>query len=98
MEEKFLTLHPQGIKGVNISLIKYNLIRGYILKVIEQENSIAFQDLVEKANRELSPTFDGKVNWYIVTVKLDLEARNLIERILGTSPHRLQICKKGLDR
>jgi len=39
----------------------------------------------------LSATFDGKVVWYVVSVKLDLEARGTIERVPKTSPHELRI-------
>jgi hypothetical protein len=40
---------------------------------------------------ELSDTFDGKVVWYILTVKLDLEARGIIERIPKINPHKLRM-------
>ncbi|MFW5700508.1 MAG: DUF6958 family protein [Cyclobacteriaceae bacterium] len=40
---------------------------------------------------KLSSTFDGKVVWYVVTVKLDLEAHEIIERVPKTSPHRLRM-------
>ena len=46
------------------------------------------------AAKELSDAFDGKVVWYIVTVKLDLEARGILERIPKTSPHRLRMVKQ----
>ncbi len=90
-EEKFLTLHPQGKKGVNILKRRYDLIRAYILKVIKKEKEITFQDLCDKAEHDLAKTFDGKVIWYVVSVKLDLEARKIIERIPKTSPHKLKM-------
>jgi len=43
------------------------------------------------AIRDLSEEFDGKVVWYIVSVKLDLEARGIIERIPKTSPHQIRL-------
>jgi hypothetical protein len=43
------------------------------------------------AVKELQPNFEGKVVWYIVTVKLDLEARQVIERVPKTSPHQLRL-------
>ncbi len=90
-EEKILTLHPQGKKGVNILKRRYDLIREYILSVIKEKEVITFEELSDKAVTELSETFDGKVLWYVVTVKLDLEARGEIERIPKTSPHQLRI-------
>ena len=89
--ERIMTLHPQGKKGVHILKIKYDVIKRFILKTIKEHHTISYQDLDIIANKELSNTFDGKVSWYIVSVKLDLEARNLIERIPKTSPHQLRL-------
>jgi len=91
-EERILTLHPQGKKGVNILRNKYDFIAKFILDTIEAETQISFQDLWDKAEKELAPTFDGKVGWYLVSVKLDLEARKVIERVPKKSPHELRMC------
>lgn len=90
-EERIMTLHPQGKKGVNILKTKYDLIKEYIIKKTTEHGDIAYEDLSDSAVKELSPTFDGKVGWYIVSVKLDLEARGIIERIPKTSPHRIRM-------
>ncbi len=89
-EEKILTLHPQGKQGVNIVKRRYDAIKDFILQKVEQHGDISFEDLSDLAEEELT-TFDGKVLWYVVTVKLDLEARGVIERIPKTSPHRLRM-------
>lgn len=89
--DKILTLHPQGKKGVNISREKYDHIRDFILKTIKKEGEITYQALNKLAIKKLTDTFDGSVPWYLVTVKLDLEARNIIERIPKTSPHELRL-------
>ena len=92
-EEKILTLHPAGKKGTNISLAKYNQIKDAILEVLENEDEISYEDLSDRLIEEMQDTFDGKVIWYVVSVKLDLEARGIIERIPKTSPHRLRMKK-----
>jgi hypothetical protein len=92
-EEKFLTLHPQGKKGVNILKRRYDLIRDFILETIKKKKEITFEELTELAEDKLANKFDGKIMWYIVTVKLDLEARKIIERIPKTSPHKLRLIK-----
>lgn len=92
-EEKFQTLHPQGKNGVNISKKKYDLIRAFIIKKIKKHQQISFGNLCDLAKEEVQPNFDGKVIWYVVSVKLDLEARDIIERIPKTSPHELRIKK-----
>lgn len=93
-EEKILTLHPQGKQGVNILKRRYDLISNFIIQSIKKKKEISFEELAELADEELSSSFDGKVTWYMVTVKLDLEARKIIERIPKTSPQKLKLCKK----
>jgi dihydroneopterin aldolase len=90
-EEKILTLHPAGKKGTNISLEKYSIIRKEIIAVLKEKEVITFEDMCDIIIDRLQPTFDGKVIWYVVTVKLDLEARKIIERIPKTSPHQLRL-------
>ena len=50
-----------------------------------------FSKYSKKLSEELSKTFNGKVGWYVVTLKLDLEARGIIERIPKTSPHKVRM-------
>ena len=90
-DEKILTLHPQGKKGVNILKRRYDQISKFILSTLKKRGEITFQELTDLAVKELSDNFDGKIVWYIVTVKLDLEAREIVERIPKTSPHKLRI-------
>ena len=88
---KIMTLHPQGKKGTNILKRRYDTIKDYILKTIEAHGVITYEELNALAVRDLTDSFDGKVGWYVVTVKLDLEARKIIERIPKTSPHELRM-------
>jgi len=70
---------------------KYDSIRKFILETIKEHGEITYSDINDLAVEKLTASFDGKVRWYIVTVKLDLEARNIIERIPKTSPHKLRM-------
>lgn len=90
-EERFMTLHPQGKAGVNVVKRKYQIIRDFILLTLKNEKKISFQELTKMAVKDLTDSFDGKVVWYMVTVKLDLEARGIIERIPKKSPHELRM-------
>lgn len=89
-QERIMTLHPQGKKGVHILKRRYDLIKDFIILKIEEHKEISYQEIADLAIEELAKTFDGKVVWYIVSVKLDLEARGIIERIPNTSPHKLR--------
>lgn len=93
-ETKIMTLHPSGKQGVNILLRRYEVMKTFILSKLKEHSEISFDDLNDLAVKELSESFDGKVVWYMVTVKLDLEARKLIERVPKTSPHKLRLIKE----
>ncbi len=90
-DTKIMTLHPQGKKGVNILRRRYDIIKDFILKTIKEHGEITYERVSDMAVEELSSSFDGKVVWYIVVVKLDLEARGIIERVPKRSPHELRM-------
>jgi hypothetical protein len=90
MSEKILTLHPENNKeGVNIDRIKYEAVKSAILDAIDRHGEISFQNLMQTVESQL-PDFDGSIPWYVTSVKLDLEARGLIERIPKSSPQRIR--------
>lgn len=91
MEEKIMTLHPAGKKGVNILKRRYDQMAETLLGIVRIHGEITYSELNDIAERELEGKFDGKIPWYVVTVKLDLEARGILERIPKTSPHKLRI-------
>ena len=90
-EDRIVTMHPTGKAGVNILMRRYEFIRDYILDTIREAGEITFSDLGDQAVDEITDKFDGKVLWYITTVKLDLEARGLIKRVPRTSPQTLRL-------
>lgn len=93
-DKRIMTLHPQGKKGVNILQRRYDVIKDYVIETLEKEEQISYQELDRRAVKDLKKTFDGKIGWYVVSVKLDLEARGIIERVLKTSPHEIRIKKR----
>ena len=90
MEERILTGHPQGKKGVNISKQKYDAMRAAITKTLAA-GDMTHTHLVKGVEQRLQGGFDGSVKWYVETVKLDLEARGVIERVPKTSPQLLRL-------
>jgi hypothetical protein len=93
MEEKFMTLHPQGKSGVNISKGKYELVRRAIEESLGEEAPMSFSGLRDVVSQRLEGRFEGSISWYYTTVKLDLEARGVVERVPGTSPQMLRLSK-----
>jgi hypothetical protein len=94
VEERILTKHPQeGKSGVNISRQKYNAIRECIVEALHAAGELAFKDLTQEFRHRLAGRSDGSISWYVTIVKLDLEARGIIERIPGKSPQRLWLAE-----
>lgn len=95
MDDKILTLHPEGKNGVRISLKKYTQVKDLILELVEDAETITFQELCRVGRGVLEKeNFEGSPMWYITSVKLDLEAREIIERVPKTSPHVLKLTEK----
>jgi hypothetical protein len=93
-EEQIQTLHPDaGKKNKRISLEKYTIIRKQILKILAN-NELTHTELMEKLYSNLKDTFEGVVQWYGETVKLDLEARNILERT-PTKPVKYRLTAKN---
>lgn len=91
MSDKIMTLHPEGKQGVNIERAKYDIMRDTIVRIVGQRPGITFTELAQAAAAELHATFHGSVVWYVTTVKLDLEARGVLERLPDHSPQRLHL-------
>ena len=82
MDEKILTLHPQGKKGVHISKAKYDTMKKTILDVLRTED-LTHVELTAAVEAKLQGKFDGSIPWYMEGTKLDLEARGVIQRVPG---------------
>jgi hypothetical protein len=91
MDETILTLHPQGKQGVNISRAKYDTVRAAIVATLQEHGSMTFGELTEAVAQRLAGSFDGSVSWYVVSVKLDLEARDVLRRVPNSRPQRIEL-------
>ena len=94
MEDKFLTQHPQGKRGVSMSQAKYDLIRETILELIRDYGEISLTELLMRCEQMLVYKLEGSISWYTTWVKLDLESRGEIERVPSASPQKIRL-KQG---
>ena len=78
-EEKILTKHPLGKSGRKINKQSYETLKQAILSAL-QNKELTHTELFNQLNKSLKSKFSGNISWYGETVKLDLEARKLIER------------------
>ena len=83
-EERVPILNPKpGTKPVRISAPRYYDLKGVMLRELgASDDGIAFADLADSCADSLANgLWDGaSLNWYVTSVKLDLEARGLIHR------------------
>ena len=91
-EEKILTKHPTGKNGVNMPKKKYDTIRKSILDSLDK-NEMSYSNIAQAAKDGLVNSFQGSTEWYVEVVKLDLEARKLIERIPNTKPQLYKLIR-----
>lgn len=83
-------LNPDPTKQpTSIRRSMYEPVRAAILAALS-DDELLFGDLPAEVERRTDPDLwtDASVGWYTTTVKLDLEARGLIERF--GSPQRLR--------
>ena len=91
-EEKILTRHPLGKSGKNIDKQKYEALKEAILSALKNR-PLTHAELFNELNKSLRSKFSGNISWYGETVKLDLEARKMIERT-SSKPQKYQVKSK----
>lgn len=88
-EERILTKHPQGKSGKNITKKNYETLKKAILSAL-RNRELTHTELFDQLEKNLRGRFSGNISWYGETVKLDLEAREIIERT-DSKPQRLRL-------
>lgn len=91
MDEKILTQHPEGKTGVKISKTKYDQMRNAIIDALHTGGEMSFTELNAVVGAQLEGNFDGSIGWYFTTVKLDLEARGIVERLTNRTPQQIRL-------
>jgi hypothetical protein len=74
--------HPDAnTPGANVNQARRDVIQAAILDTLRRHEKLTYEDLARFVEQKLSGKFDGSIRWYVTTVKLDLEARHVIERV-----------------
>jgi uncharacterized protein (DUF2461 family) len=84
-DDKILTKHPLGKSGKNIDKQKYETLKKAILSALKKKE-LTHTELFTQLNKALKGKFSGNISWYAETVKLDLEARKIVERNSAKPP------------
>jgi hypothetical protein len=86
-----LKIAPEKINK-RISIYKYNVIKENILALLK-ESELTHTELMEQLYSNIKDSFEGGIQWYGEVVKLDLEARKIIEHTT-TKPEKYRMKKK----
>lgn len=84
-EGKILTKHPLGKSGKNITKQSYDTLKRAIQSALD-DRELTHTELFRRLNKDLKGKFTGNISWYGETVKLDLEARKIIQRTSSKPP------------
>ena len=82
-------MHPQGKKMPRIDREKYEVIKKAMLSILK-EKELTHNELFDELDKRLKGKFGGSIGWYSEGVKLDLEARKVIERT-DSKPQKYRI-------
>ena len=91
-EDKILTKHPLGKSGKNIDRQKYETLKKAIVSAL-QKKELTHTELSNQLNKSLKGKFLGNISWYGETVKLDLEARKIVQRT-SSKPQKYRLKTK----
>jgi hypothetical protein len=93
----FNATRPGGLDGWTMDLDQYELLRAHILDMIDDhadaDGSVALRDVVATAQDRYGahPLFPGgRLRNYCTYMKVDLEARDEIERVPRAVPQRIR--------
>jgi hypothetical protein len=88
--DKLQLQHPQGKKAISMSKEKYDAIKQALLQFLKgREASFAeIENAVADHFKKNKIKFEGSLPWHLEWVKLDLEAKAIIQRVPKASPVR----------
>jgi hypothetical protein len=87
--EKVPTRHPQGKRNQPVDKRDYETFKAAILSALRR-HELTHTELLNELTRSLEGKFSGNVGWHVMVVKIDLEARKLIERT-SSSPQKYRL-------
>lgn len=70
---------------------RYNLIKKFILTILEEEGPCSYNYLNYFISDKLFALFDGQVSRYVDLMKIDLEEQRIIERVPNSKIHKVRI-------
>ena len=92
---KEVLIHPRTGSEKKVDKAIYDPIKAAILDSLKGSKGMTFTELADKVTayiRRKQPGFKGSIPWYTISVRLDLEAKGVVETFTqkGTRLNRLK--------
>lgn len=87
--EKIQLLHPEGKKAVRMDKDKYEALKASFIHCLKTKITAPFQELLSDVMEDLEKRkirIEGKIEWNLFWVSLDMEAKKQILRDKSVSP------------
>jgi ribosomal protein L1 len=86
MDQRIQLMHPAGKKAVSIDKGKYDLIKKTLINYLKKKGEATHSEILQAITEDFKRSkikFEGSVEWHVEWVKLDLEAKKEIKRIIS---------------
>lgn len=93
--QKIIVTHPRTGTERKFDAAIYNPVRAAILQSLKGSRGKSFTELTDdvvRIIRKKMPGFKGSIPWYTISIRLDLEARGIVETFVekGRKLNRLK--------
>ncbi|WP_303310916.1 hypothetical protein [Hymenobacter sp. BT730] len=95
--EKIQLAHPEGKKAISMNRLKYDALKSTLLTCLANKQAVPFQEIlsdVENDLRKRDVKIEGKLEWNLFWVSLDLESKKELYKDRSVSPIKYSILKK----
>ena len=96
MSEKIQLKHPEGKHAVKMERDKYDVMSKAILTCLKP-GTLTHKEMLAEVHSYFKKNkikFSGSVEWYMESVKLDLEANKKVERVTESSKLKFRLAGK----
>ncbi|MDD3557902.1 MAG: hypothetical protein PHW27_04955 [Melioribacteraceae bacterium] len=94
MNTKIQLRHPDGKKAITMNQAKYDVIKEALISHLKSNGASTHTEILKSITDNFKKNemkFDGSIEWHMEWVKLDLEARKIINRIADKSPIKFEL-------
>ena len=94
--EKIPLTHPEGKKAISMDKVKYEALKTSFLACLKKKKVAPFQELlldVENDLKKRKVKVEGKLEWNLFWVTLDLEAKKELYKDRTLSPIKYSLSK-----